>query len=149
MSLILRPALPADLDALAVMNRHLVEDEGHRNPMSVPEFRDRFDRFLTVEGWTVEVIETEGAIAGFATWRREPDPSQESGYRVHLRQFFIARDRRGSGIGRAAVAHLQARVPAGDRMYIDVLETNPGGRAFWAALGFVPYALRMELSPGR
>lgn len=148
MTPILRPAHPADLDRLAQLNRQLVEDEGHRNPMTVPQFRARFDRFLTVEGWTVEVIEAEGSIAGFATWRREPDPSQDSGHRIHLRQFFIARDRRGRGLGRAAMSQLLARVPAGDRVYIDVLESNPGGRAFWAALGFVPYALRMELTPG-
>ena len=32
------------------------------------------------------------------------------------------------------------------RVMLDVLETNPAGRAFWSEIGFAPYATIMTLS---
>jgi putative acetyltransferase len=41
------------------------------------------------------------------------------------------------GVGRALVAHALAQAGPGRRVLVDVNEQNPGGRWFYAALGFV------------
>ena len=41
-----RVATVADLAALAEMNRQLIQDEGHPNPMTLPEFADRLRQWL-------------------------------------------------------------------------------------------------------
>jgi GNAT superfamily N-acetyltransferase len=64
---------------------------------------------------------------------------------VFLRQFFITRHRRRGGIGAAAFKTLmRTRFRTGDRIYLDVVESNPGGKIFWSRTGFVPYATIME-----
>jgi GNAT superfamily N-acetyltransferase len=144
-SLALRQATPADFDLLARMNRELIEDEGHRNPMTVPQLKERFQRFVSKDGWHVDVILIDGTIGGFATHRYEPDVTEPSGQRVYLRQFYIARDRRGGGVGRAALDLLiDARFKDGDRIFLNVLEANPGGKQFWTRTGFAPYDTTME-----
>ena len=38
----------------------------------------------------------------------------------------------------------RSRLRRGDRVVLEVLETNPGGKRFWQHAGFVPYAAVME-----
>ncbi len=141
----IRPAAEADFGRLAPMNRELIEDEGHRNPMTVPQLKERFRRFVREEGWSVDVFVLGGDIAGFATHRYEPDIAEPSGRRVFLRQFYIARDRRGGGLGRRAFELLiESRFKEGERIFLNVLETNPGGKQFWSRTGFTPYDTTME-----
>jgi GNAT superfamily N-acetyltransferase len=143
--LVIRQSTPVDLDILATLNRELIEDEGHRNPMTILELRQRFERFVTQEGWSVDIFLVQNELAGFATHRYEPDNTEPSGMRVHLRQFYIARHSRRSGIGRSALELLiQTRFKEGDRIFLDVLEANPGGRIFWSRTGFTPYGTIME-----
>ena len=40
-----RMAAASDLGLLADWNHQLIRDEGHRNPMAVPELRDRMKRW--------------------------------------------------------------------------------------------------------
>ncbi|MFT4067359.1 GNAT family N-acetyltransferase [Paraburkholderia sp.] len=141
----IRPASEADFPLLARMNRELIEDEGHRNPMTVPQLEARFRRFVGEEGYRVDVLLLDGEIAGYATHRYEPDLAEPSGQRVFLRQFYIARGKRGGGLGRRALELLiDARFADGDRIFLDVMETNPGGKAFWSRTAFTPYATTME-----
>lgn len=140
----LRAATDGDLDRVAAMNRDMIEDEGARNSMTTAELRRRFSGFLR-DGWSLDLFLHEARISGYALHRYEPDPLEASGRRVHLRHFFVARQARGRGLGRAALAALSAtRWRAGDRIVLDVLESNPGGRRFWRAVGFAPYAEMME-----
>src|ERR1700761_3498292 len=94
----IRQATATDFPLLARMNRELIEDEGHRNPMTVEQLEERFHRFVSRDGWQVDVLLFDGEIAGFATHRYEPDDAEPTGMRVHLRQFYVARERRGGGI---------------------------------------------------
>ncbi len=133
----------ADLDLLAHMNRELIEDERHPNPMTPPELRDRFLRFAA-EGWTADLFLFDGEVVGYALHRREPPDAARPGSQVHLCQFFVARDRRRQGIGRRALAALvRERWQPGERIVLDVLEANPGGKAFWIRAGFDPYYTRL------
>jgi GNAT superfamily N-acetyltransferase len=143
--LVLRPAGVADIPALAHMNRQLIVDEGARNPMTLEELEARF-AYLLFEQWTVDLFERDGETVGYALHRYEPNITEPSGREIHLRHFFIVREWRGRGLGRAAFQRLLAtRYRPGDGLFLDVLRTNPGGRAFWRGLGLVPYAETMEL----
>ncbi|MDA7949264.1 MAG: GNAT family N-acetyltransferase [Hyphomicrobiaceae bacterium] len=145
--IVVRKHTPDDFDRLARMNRELIEDEGHRSPLTVEELKERFERFVTKEGWSVDLLLSGDEIIGFATHRYEDNDTGEGGRCVHLRQFFIARDRRGGGIGRAALEELiHTRFRPGERIFLDVLETNPGGKTFWSRTGFTPYGTIMEMN---
>ncbi|MFM0305226.1 GNAT family N-acetyltransferase [Paraburkholderia sediminicola] len=141
----IRRANPDEFGLLARMNRELIEDEGHRNPMTVPQLTERFQSFVSNEGWQVDVLLSGSTIVGFMTHRYEPDIAEPSGFRVFLRQFYISRDKRRGGIGSRAVELLfKKRFKPGDRVFLDVLEVNPIGRAFWSRSGFSPYSTTME-----
>ncbi|WAC27536.1 GNAT family N-acetyltransferase [Ancylobacter sp. SL191] len=146
----LRPAEPADLPLIARMNRALILDEGHRNPMTLDQLEERARGFLASADWRIDLIEQAGCIAGFATWRWEEDIAEPSGQRIYLRQFFIAQEARGAGVGRRAFELLMAeRFPAGARILLEVLHSNPKGQAFWARMGFGPYAVHLERRSGQ
>lgn len=141
----LRPHAPADLPLLARMNRELADDEGHRNPMTVAEMEERFHRFVEQDGWSVDLFLLEEEIVGYATYRRESDPTNPGGERVFLRQFYIARHFRRDGMGQAAFDALAGqRFRANDRVVLEVIEHNPGGRVFWLRTGFAPYSSLLE-----
>jgi GNAT superfamily N-acetyltransferase len=89
------PATPADAAALADMNWQLIRDEGHRNPMTVPQLADRMARWLGGQ-YEAVLFEEAGRPVGYALFRREPE-------HIYLRHFFVARDCRRRGVGRAAL----------------------------------------------
>lgn len=139
----LRRAGLHDVPALAAMNRQLIEDEVSRNPMTLAELEARMRGW--VEGaWTVLLILVAGEVAGYALYQERRDEYFPEHVEVYLRQFFIRRDRRGRGIGRAALERILAGwLPAGATVTVDVLATNPGGLAFWQRVGFAPYCTAM------
>lgn len=141
----MRQHVLAERDVLARMNKELLEDEKIRSPMNVAALRDRFDRFVDEDGWSIEVFLKESEIVGYITYRSEPDPVAPTGQSIHLRQFYIARSHRRQGLGAAAIALFKrSRLKDGDRIVLDVLDTNPRGKRFWQSVGFVPYATIME-----
>ncbi len=145
--LIIRAHEPGELAAVARMNKELLEDEESRNPMNVVELLERLVRFVDHEGWTVELFTVEGEIVGYITYRYESNIVSPDGRSMHLRQFYIARHHRRQGLGAAAIALFKrSRLNAGERIHLDVLETNPEGKKFWRSVGFVPYATVMESS---
>ncbi len=134
-----------DFGLLARMNRELADDEGHRNPMTVPQLEERFRRFVDQEKWSVDLFSLDDEIIGYATHRYEPDPAEPSGKHIRLRQFYIVRHRRRGGAGRVALDKLVgSRFKTGERIYLEVIETNPGGKVFWLRTGFTPYGTIME-----
>lgn len=129
-----------DVRLLAEMNSRLIRDEGHRNPMTSRELEERMRRWLLTGEYEAVLFGGPPAEA-YALFRRDGDS-------VHLRQFFVERQFRRKGIGRAAFETLLREVwPAERRVTVDVLVSNQVGRAFWALLGFREYALTMELGP--
>jgi GNAT superfamily N-acetyltransferase len=127
------------------MNRELIEDEGHRNPMTVAQLEERARRFLAQDGYRIDLFEENDRIVGFVTWRQEDDVTEKSGWCIHLRQFYVARDARGGGIGRRTVELLMSsRFPKGARVVLEVMQANPGGQAFWSRMGFAPYSMLVE-----
>lgn len=73
MTLSIRAAVDSDLQILAQMNKRLIEDEGHRKPMSVSELEARMRGWL--EGnWRADLFSqqsTQGdsTIVGYAVYQ--------------------------------------------------------------------------------
>lgn len=145
--LTVRPAAAGDWPVLARMNRHLIEDEGSENAMSLAELQARMEGWRARGDYEVDVIERDGVPAGYAVWQAQSDEYRPGRARVYVRQFFIERALRGRGIGRRAFRQFAAgRLPAGCLITLDVLATNPGGMRFWQSLGFGAYYTRMRMT---
>src|ERR1043166_4739748 len=91
-----RIATAKDSKLRAEMNRQLIADEGHRNPMSADELELRIHRWLTSSEYQAVLFEQRGSAVAYALFREN-----KTG-RTHLRQFFVARPLRRRGLGREA-----------------------------------------------
>lgn len=133
-----RQATLADVPILARMNRQLIADEGHRNPMAEAQLAQRMAGWL--EGaYEAVIFSLDGSDVGYALYRRMPEF-------VYLRQFWVAAEYRRRGIGRLAFQWLQQYPWQGKtRLRVEVLAGNERAIAFWRSLGFADYALTMEL----
>jgi len=148
MALSLRSARDSDLVLLAQMNRRLIEDEGSRNPMSVPQLQERLRGWLT-EGYQARlIVEGDDAVVGYAIYRVLADDYYPEQQYVYLRQLYVERGARRRGNGRRAMALLCDEFPAGATVALDVLTSNPVGEAFWRSLGFAPYCTTLHLKRG-
>lgn len=129
-----RTASASDVPALADMNRQLREDEAPlAEPLNV-DFEQRMRGWLAGE-YSAVLFEVDGRPVAYALWR------DNEGRGIYLRQFFVDRTRRRRGLGRQAIALLvQEVLTPGTDITLEVLEQNPGGFAFWKALGFGDYA---------
>jgi ribosomal protein S18 acetylase RimI-like enzyme len=128
-ALTVRRATPRDVPRLARWNRELIEDEQHERAPEPALLEGRMRGWLTEE-YIACVFEAKGEPVGYALFRELPDW-------MHLRHFFVARDRRREGIGRRAFERLIASVfPRGKRVLVEVLSENAPAVAFWRSLGF-------------
>jgi len=135
-----RRAEAGDCALLGELNHQLIRDEGHRNPMTVPELAHRMKRWLERE-YTGLLFEEGKEVVGYALFREDAEE-------VYLRQLFVARNRRRQGVGREAVRILRAEVwPKNKRLTVDVLVANKNAVAFWRAVGYRDYGLTLEILP--
>jgi GNAT superfamily N-acetyltransferase len=136
-----RFATTADLDLLAGWNHQLIRDEGHRNPMSVAELRQRMADWLKSEYRAVIFSILDGAV-GYALFREEGDG-------IYLRQLFVARDQRRKGFGTRILERLRSEIwPGGKRVTVSVLATNPDALQFYRRAGFADYCMTLEARSG-
>lgn len=132
-----RTAADGDLPLLAELNQQLIHDEGQSDSMSVAKLESRMRAWL-VRAYTAVLFLNEGTVVGYALYRTD-----NTG--VFLRQFFVLRDERRKGHGRAAMELLLGRVwPAGATVTLEALWTNQAAIDFWRALGFEDYALTLR-----
>ncbi|ACB77569.1 GNAT family N-acetyltransferase [Opitutus terrae] len=140
MPLTWREATAADLPLLAEWNHQLIRDEGHRNAMTVPELIERMQGWLRAEYQAI-VFCAAGEPVAYALYRHDDES-------LYLRQFFVRRDRRRLGLGRAAITALRHEIwPQETRLTLDVLCGNTAGIAFWHAVGYRDYCLTLEIPP--
>lgn len=133
-----RLATDGDVPLLARLNRELIDDEGHRNPMSVPELEARMRGWLAGEYCAV-LFEREGQVVAYVLYRAEASD-------IYVRHLYVVRGARRQGIATAALRLLAREVwPPDTRISLDVLVDNAGTLAFYRALGFQPYALTLEI----
>ena len=133
-----RAATFDDVPTLARMNQQPIEDEGHRDRISVHQLEARM-RLLLDGDYTATLFEWDSQIVAYGLWRDEPDW-------VYLRQFFVARDCRRRGIGAHAIRLLTDEVwPAAKRIRVNVLIGNRPALEFWRAVGFMDYLITLEM----
>jgi ribosomal protein S18 acetylase RimI-like enzyme len=136
-----RPATLDEAPLLARLNKQLIEDEGHANPMTVPELEARMRGWLAGE-YRAILFYQGGAVVAYALYRPE-------GAGIYLRHLFVAREQRRQGIGRRAMELLLARIwPPGTRITVEALAHNAPALAFYRALGFCDYAIALERRAG-
>jgi GNAT superfamily N-acetyltransferase len=139
---VLRQPAAADWPLLGEWNAALIRDEGHDNPMTVAELVVRMREWLAGE-YRARIFVCDGSDAGYALYRELPEF-------VHLRQFYIAAERRRCGIGRAALKALTEEFPLKKRVVVEAMIGNAGALAFWRAMGFADRYIGLEaLPPGR
>ena len=135
-----RVATAADVTSLAQMNQQLIEDEGHRNPMTLVQLETRMRSMLDGD-YTATIFELGGQVVAYALWREESDW-------VYLRQFFVTREFRRQGVGAHAIGLLVDQVwPANTRARVNVLVGNRPALEFWRAVGFADYLITLEMEP--
>ena len=133
-----RRATSLDVAKLARLNEQLIRDEGHRNRMSLKELEERMALWLGT-GYQAVLFEQSENTVGYVLYREETE-------HVYIRHFFILRENRRCGIGRAALQWLLTNVWSGARrLRAEVLVDNQDGIAFWRAVGFADYCLTMEM----
>lgn len=139
MNLTWRKGSDADLGLLAEWNHQLIRDEGHRNPMTVPQLAERMQKWL--QGEYRAVVFSIDEPVGYGLFKRDEEL-------IYLRQFFVRRDRRRTGIGRAAFSILREQIwPRSIRLTVDVLCQNHAAIAFWRSVGYRDYCLTLEIIP--
>ena len=135
-----RAARLEDCPILAELNHQLIRDEGHRNPMTVPQLEQRMRDFLAGE-YRAEIYEDSGEVVAYALFREQAEE-------IYLRQLFVVRHRRRQGIGRQAVEILRSKVwPKTKRLTVEVLVSNQSAVAFWRAVGYTDHCLTLEIMP--
>jgi predicted acetyltransferase len=140
MQLTFRRATSSDCAGLAELNHQLIRDEGHRNPMTVPELEQRMKSWLASE-YTAVVFEDGGAVVAYALYCEQPEE-------IYLRQLFVVRNRRRQGIGRRAVEVLRSQIwPKDKRLTVGVLVQNTAAIDFWRSVGYQDYSLTLEIMP--
>src|SRR2546422_11143363 len=87
---------------LAGLNHQLIQDERHRNRMTVPELEQRMRDWLAGE-YRAVIYEDGGEVVAYALFRERPEE-------VYLRQLFVVRHRRRKGLGRHEVEILCTQV---------------------------------------
>ena len=136
-----RLASAEDCPTLAVLNAQLIQDEGHRNAMTVAQLEDRMRGWLSAGEYQALLWEDHHEVVAYALFR-------ETAAEVYLRQFFVVRHRRRESIGRQAIAVLLTQVwPRHKRRTVSVLVQNAPAVAFWRAVGYTDYALSLEIMP--
>jgi predicted acetyltransferase len=105
--------------------------------MTVPELETRMKNWLRTEYQGV-LFEQMGQVVAYALYRDDPES-------IYLRQFFVGREHRCHGIGRAAIQILRSVWTPGKRVVLEVLAHNSVGHAFWKAAGFRDYAITLEM----
>jgi len=129
-----------DLDLLAEWDHQLIQDQAHRNPLTVSQLRDRMQEWISADNSAV-IFSQNGEPVAYALFR-------EQEREIYLRQLFVKRGSRNRCIGREAIRLLRDDIwPRSKRLTVDVLSHNTRGIAFWHSVGFKDYCLTMEITP--
>jgi GNAT superfamily N-acetyltransferase len=135
-------AMRAEAALLAELNLQLDEDEPHPYPLLLSALTERMMRWIETGEYEVLLFRRGQRVTGYAVWRLEDRGA-------YVRHFFICRDQRRQGWGRAAMTLLcRDWFPKGHPIQIEAAIGNRAGITFWHAIGFQDFGLSMELKAG-
>lgn len=133
-----------DVKLLAAMNRELIQDEGSENPMNLEQLEERMKGFLLTEYKAVLIL-LGNEIAGYCLYRID-NQKDDTSFDIYVRQYYIRPVFRRKGLGKRAFNMLlESTFKNAAYVKLDVLESNLGGKAFWAKVGFEPYSHSLRI----
>jgi len=124
-----------DVSQLALMNKHLIEDERSNNPMSIAELEGRMSSFID-NGYNAYFFIENEIVLGYALIKQDVTPP-------YLRQFYVEREFRCRHYGKRAFYQLIEYLQI-DTIDIDVLPWNERGYLFWKSCGFDDTCISMR-----
>ena len=126
----------ADVEQLAVLNKYLIEDEQHPNPMNVEQLAERMIGWLQAE-YTGHLALIDDRIAAYCLYR-------DDGEYYYLRHLYFDRGFRRQRIATQLLDWMYANIWTGKKVRLGVLAHNEGAIAFYAEYGFKTQALQLE-----
>ncbi len=91
--------------------------------------------------YSAVLFEDQGEVVAYALYR-------ELAEEIYLRHLFVVRPRRRQGVGREAMQILRTQVwPKNKRLTVEALAQNTPAIAFWRAVGYRDYSLKLEIMP--
>ena len=126
-----------DIGELAIMNKQLIVDEGHSNPMDIAQLADRMKSWIN-DNYTAYGAKYKSILIGYCLVRDDGDY-------IYIRQIFIRENYRMKGYGKNLVNWLRVSVFQGRKFRMEVLCNNIKAHKFWEKIGFSDYSIMMEL----
>ena len=131
-----RKADLTDIAELADLNKHLIEDEDHPNPMNARQLAQRLTGWLQSK-YTCYLASEGGIIVAYCLYR-------DDGEHYYMRQLFVGRGYRRRGIATKLLDWLYKNIWTDKKVRLDVLAHNEEAIAFYKAYDFRVGCLRME-----
>jgi ribosomal protein S18 acetylase RimI-like enzyme len=126
----------SDVGTPAELNKRLIEDEDHPNPMNVEQLADRMSGWLQDE-YSCYLPVAEGTTIAYCVFR-------DDGEFYYMRQLFVERTHRRQGIATKLLDWMYAHVWADKKVRLDVLAHNKEAISFYENYGFSTSCFRME-----
>ena len=125
-----------DVERLAELNKHLIEDERHPNPMNIAQLTQRMKAWLATD-YICYVAKQNGGIVAYCLYR-------DDGEHYYMRQLYVDRTYRRKGIATQLLDWLYANAWTDKKVRLDVLAHNEDAVAFYKNYGFRIGVFRME-----
>ena len=125
-----------DIERLAELNKYLIEDERHPNPMNIAELIERMNAWLTTD-YTCYLAKENGHIIAYCLYR-------DNDGHYYMRQLYVDRAHRRKGIATQLLDWLYENVWTDKKVRLDVLAHNEDAVAFYKRYGFRIGVFRME-----
>lgn len=125
-----------DVKRLAELNKCLIEDEQHPNPMNITELTARMREWLATD-YICYLAKENGHIIAYCLYR-------DDGKHYYMRQLYVDRAHRRKGIATQLLDWLYENVWTDKKVRLDVLAHNEDAVAFYKRYGFRIGVFRME-----
>ena len=125
-----------DADILAELNKELIKDEQHPNPMNIAQLTERMRRWLTTY-YICYMAKEKGSIVADCLYRDDAS-------HYYMRQLYVYRAHRRKGIATRLLDWLYENVWTDKKVRLDVLAHNEDAVAFYQRYGFRIGVFRME-----
>jgi len=141
-----RPIELEDIPRIAIWNVELHEDEGSV-PMSIRNATERLVNWLSGDRFRGMVFSVGGVEVGYILFELlDADVGlRGSTDSIYVRQFYISRESRRSGLGTEAFRCFLGEIGT-KRVTLEVKATNPDGQRFWESLGFISQEISYQLN---
>lgn len=125
-----------NVDELARMNKRLIEDEKHPNPMNVRQLSQRMSDWLQGE-YDGYIVSEENTTVAYCIYRDDGDY-------FYMRQLYVEREWRRTGIATKFLDWMYQNVWTEKPVRLDVLAHNEEAISFYKTYGFRVGCFRME-----